>query len=128
MAKKDEETGIDRRGCRECMGWVGTGAVWTMSSLRTSTDRLLATVDGLIAAGALLAISWPILLGPSWNDKTGTGLAFALSVAYPVGSIALAWMLVRSSRVTMRPLTCIRPWSLAMRAAPCALGSSIASA
>ena len=33
---------------------------------------------------------------------------------------------VRSSRVTMRPLTCIRPWSLAMRAAPCALGSSIA--
>ena len=74
---------------------LGLGAVWTMSSLRTSADRLLATVDGLIAAGALLAISWPIILGPSWNDTTGTGLAFALSVTYPIGSIALAWMLVR---------------------------------
>ena len=32
MAKKDEETGMDRRGFLECMAWVGTGAVWTMSS------------------------------------------------------------------------------------------------
>ena len=32
VAKKDEETGMDRRGFLECMAWVGTGAVWTMSS------------------------------------------------------------------------------------------------
>jgi Icc protein len=32
VAKKDEDKGMDRRGFLECMAWVGTGAVWTMSS------------------------------------------------------------------------------------------------
>ena len=32
MATKDEENGVDRRGFLQCMAWVGTGAVWTMSS------------------------------------------------------------------------------------------------
>ncbi len=32
MAKNDEDGQIDRRGFLECMAWVGTGAVWTMSS------------------------------------------------------------------------------------------------
>lgn len=32
MAKNDEDKRMDRRGFLECMAWVGTGAVWTMSS------------------------------------------------------------------------------------------------
>ena len=32
MAKNDEDRKVDRRGFLECMAWVGTGAVWTMSS------------------------------------------------------------------------------------------------
>src|SRR6266850_6935148 len=32
VAKKDEEKSVDRRGFLQCMAWVGTGAVWTMSS------------------------------------------------------------------------------------------------
>src|ERR1700686_4138924 len=32
MAKKDEDRNVDRRGFLQCMAWVGTGAVWTMSS------------------------------------------------------------------------------------------------
>ena len=32
MSKKDEDKQMDRRGFLACMAWVGTGAVWTMSS------------------------------------------------------------------------------------------------
>ena len=32
MAKKHDETEWDRRGFLTCMAWVGTGAVWTMTS------------------------------------------------------------------------------------------------
>jgi Icc protein len=32
VAKKDEDRNVDRRGFLQCMAWVGTGAVWTMSS------------------------------------------------------------------------------------------------
>src|SRR6201997_258072 len=32
VAKNDEGKQMDRRGFLECMAWVGTGAVWTMSS------------------------------------------------------------------------------------------------
>ena len=32
MAKKDGEQGLDRRGFLHCMAWVGTGAMWTLTS------------------------------------------------------------------------------------------------
>src|SRR6476661_3095923 len=32
VAMKDEDRNVDRRGFLQCMAWVGTGAVWTMSS------------------------------------------------------------------------------------------------
>src|SRR3954447_9819062 len=32
VRRKDDEQGMDRRHFLECMAWVGTGAVWTMSS------------------------------------------------------------------------------------------------
>jgi Icc protein len=32
VKKKNDESELDRRGFLECMAWVGTGAVWTMTS------------------------------------------------------------------------------------------------
>src|SRR6202048_4761336 len=32
VAKNNQDKQMDRRGFLECMAWVGTGAVWTMSS------------------------------------------------------------------------------------------------
>ena len=32
MKDKNDETAWDRRGFLTCMAWVGTGAVWTMTS------------------------------------------------------------------------------------------------
>ena len=32
MARTDDEKGVDRRNFLKCMAWVGTGAVWTLSS------------------------------------------------------------------------------------------------
>ena len=32
MATNEEDKKVDRRGFLGCMAWVGTGAVWTMSS------------------------------------------------------------------------------------------------
>mgnify|MGYP001059157562 CR=1 FL=1 len=32
MKNKNDERGLDRRGFLQCMAWVGTGAIWTMTS------------------------------------------------------------------------------------------------
>jgi hypothetical protein len=32
VTKKNDDTGLDRRGFLQCMAWVGTGAMWTMAS------------------------------------------------------------------------------------------------
>ena len=32
MTKKHDESDWDRRGFLKCMAWVGTGAVWNMTS------------------------------------------------------------------------------------------------
>ena len=32
MSRKDDEKELDRRNFLKCMAWVGTGAVWTLSS------------------------------------------------------------------------------------------------
>ena len=32
MKNKNDETALDRRRFLTCMAWVGTGAVWTMTS------------------------------------------------------------------------------------------------
>jgi 3',5'-cyclic-AMP phosphodiesterase len=32
VKNKNDESGLDRRGFLQCMAWVGTGAIWTMTS------------------------------------------------------------------------------------------------
>ena len=46
MAKKDEDKGMDRRGFLQCMAWVGTGAVWTMSSGVLKGLPLVGSAEG----------------------------------------------------------------------------------
>ena len=65
-------------------------AVWYLSNGRAVSSRLVAVVDGLLVAGGLLAISWPVVLGPAWRAGGDNALTFALSLAYPVGNLVVA--------------------------------------
>ncbi|WP_426574396.1 putative bifunctional diguanylate cyclase/phosphodiesterase [Aquihabitans sp. McL0605] len=69
---------------------LALAGIWTMS-VRTSTSTwLVAVLDGLIISGGLLAISWPLVLGPSWKAGAGTPFEFALTLAYPIGDVIVA--------------------------------------
>ena len=39
IKRDNTNDGIDRRGFLKCMAWVGTGAVWTLSSGGVLTSR-----------------------------------------------------------------------------------------
>ena len=63
--------------------------VWTLATRSTTSAHVVAAVDGLIMAGSLLAISWPLVLGPSWQAGGDSPLTFALSLAYPIGALVV---------------------------------------
>ncbi len=69
---------------------LALAAVWTLSSRVDSTSWVLAVLDALIVCGGLLAISWPLVLGPSWQTAEGSGPELALTLAYPVGNLVVA--------------------------------------
>jgi 3',5'-cyclic-AMP phosphodiesterase len=46
VAKKDDDKVMDRRGFLQCMAWVGTGAVWTMSSGVLKGMPLVGSAEG----------------------------------------------------------------------------------
>jgi plastocyanin/predicted phosphodiesterase len=52
VAKKDEDKIMDRRGFLQCMAWVGTGAVWTMSSGVLKGMPLVGLAEGAGTARA----------------------------------------------------------------------------
>jgi predicted phosphodiesterase len=52
VAKKDEDKFMDRRGFLQCMAWVGTGAVWTMSSGVLKGMPLVGLAEGAGTARA----------------------------------------------------------------------------
>ncbi|MBX3287329.1 MAG: GGDEF domain-containing protein [Actinobacteria bacterium] len=64
--------------------------VWMLSTRSTTSAHVLAAIDGLIVAGSLLAISWPLVLGPSWDAGGDSPLTFALSLAYPLGALVVS--------------------------------------
>ncbi len=69
---------------------LALAAVWTMSVRSTTSSWLVAVLDALIIAGGLLAISWPLVLGPSWDDAASSStFSFALTLAYPVGDLVV---------------------------------------
>lgn len=47
-------------------------------------------LDGVIAAGALLFVSWSLVLGPAFEAGSGSVLAQSISLAYPAGDVLLA--------------------------------------
>jgi Icc protein len=52
VTDKDEDKQVDRRGFLQCMAWVGTGAVWTMSSGVLKGMPLGQTGRGSMARGS----------------------------------------------------------------------------
>jgi diguanylate cyclase (GGDEF)-like protein len=67
---------------------LALAAIWTMSVRSSTSSWLVALLDALIIAGGLLAISWPLVLGPSWEGAgSSSTFEFALTLAYPVGDL-----------------------------------------
>ncbi|WP_421121495.1 putative bifunctional diguanylate cyclase/phosphodiesterase [Aquihabitans daechungensis] len=69
---------------------LALGAVWMMSVRSSTSSWMVALLDALIIAGGLLAISWPLVLGPAWDDASSSSIfEFALTLAYPVGDLVV---------------------------------------
>ena len=69
---------------------LALAAVWTMSVRSSRSSWVVALLDALIIAGGLLAISWPLVLGPSWKDAASSStFELALTLAYPVGDLVV---------------------------------------
>ena len=60
----------------------------TLVSLQHGALRTL--LDGLIISGSLLFVSWATVLEPAYRNGSQTPLAKAITLAYPIGDIALA--------------------------------------
>jgi diguanylate cyclase (GGDEF)-like protein len=69
---------------------LALAGVWMMSVRSSSSSWAVAVLDALIIAGGLLAISWPLVLGPSWDGAASSStFEFALTLAYPVGDLVV---------------------------------------
>ena len=83
--------------------------------LGTQHDQLVArsrdVLDGAILAGSLLVVSWVTTLGSVLEAGAGSWLPFALSLAYPLGDLVLATLvllaLVRASRAERSTLVAL---------------------
>ncbi len=56
---------------------------------RERTAQARAILDGLIAGGSLLLVSWEVLLGPIYRSAQTTTLEKALSLFYPLGDVLI---------------------------------------
>lgn len=85
--------------------------VWSITPKVAASTRLVAVVDGLIIAGSLVAISWPLVLAPGWDTGEGGRLLVALSLVYPAGSLVIVssilMVLVRSQRGGTMPIVAL---------------------
>jgi diguanylate cyclase (GGDEF)-like protein len=54
--------------------------------------RLRPVLDGAIAAGALLFLSWSTVLGPAYHASVGSFLSQSISLAYPACDVLMATM------------------------------------
>ena len=68
---------------------LALAAVWTLTVRSSTSSWAVAMLDGLILAGGLLAISWPLVLGEAWEQGGDSPFLFALSLAYPVGDLVV---------------------------------------
>ena len=81
---------------------LALAAIWSFSDRIKGSATAVAVLDGLILAGGLLAISWPVILGPSWDAGGDSAFELALTLAYPIGNLVVASIallaLMRSDR------------------------------
>jgi diguanylate cyclase (GGDEF)-like protein len=74
----------------------------------TLASRLRTVLDAAIVGSALLFVSWAFLLGPLYRDSSGSALEQAIGLAYPVGDLVTATLvllvLVRTAGTTRLPL------------------------
>ncbi len=64
-----------------------------MTALVTARDGAVRTLlDGAIIAGSLFYISWALVLGPVYRAGSASVLEGVVSLAYPVGDVAMASM------------------------------------
>jgi diguanylate cyclase (GGDEF)-like protein len=60
----------------------------------SNAARIRPLLDGAIAAGSLLFVSWVTVLGPVFRANSGSLLAQSISLAYPAGDVLCATMAV----------------------------------
>ncbi len=95
---------------------AGIGALTTIRR-----GALRGMLDGLIVAGSLLLVSWALVLGPLFAAHPDTGLARTVSLAYPIGDVALGTMLFlllsRAHRSQRLPLGLVAAGTLSLAVA-----------
>jgi diguanylate cyclase (GGDEF)-like protein len=75
------------------VGWllsapIGIAALLTFPGApATGAARLRLFLDGIIAAGALLFVSWATVLGPTFHAGSGSLISQVISLAYPVSDV-----------------------------------------
>src|SRR6184192_4585525 len=69
-----------------------------------TASRAAFLLDGAIIAGALLIISWSMVLGRLYHDASSGTLSAVLGLAYPIRDIAIAVMALLLLRRTARSI------------------------
>jgi diguanylate cyclase (GGDEF)-like protein len=57
--------------------------------INAANGRLRTALDALLISGSLLAVSWAFVLGPIFSGDRPGPLTFGVSLAYPIGDVAL---------------------------------------
>jgi len=60
----------------------------------STTWRLRGLLDGMLIAGSLFFVSWATVLGPVFRQHQGGALAQTVSLAYPVGDVVIASVVI----------------------------------
>ena len=60
----------------------------------TNEARLRSVLDGLLIAGAVLFVSWDVVLGPVYASSTTDTFAQIVGLAYPISDIAMVTIVV----------------------------------
>ena len=74
------------------MGAAAALLLFPVARVHQSRSRLL--LDGLVASGSLFIVSWVTVLGSVYRAGGGNGLAFGVSLTYPVADLVLVSMTV----------------------------------
>jgi diguanylate cyclase (GGDEF)-like protein/PAS domain S-box-containing protein len=70
------------------------GVLCFPSATTQATSLARKVLDGLLIAGSLLVISWATVLGSVYRTGSGDLLAQLIGLAYPVGDIVIATMII----------------------------------